>query len=212
MPVSIRERLVLICAVLFLITNTAVRFYSKPVFVYGNIASLIILALIPLLLSRGMNFLVAVLVTGVMVNVLPDTIFFVPYELGVNDAISYALLLASTVIFGYKSGNNLGMETMLLLAILLIKVYAQNSLGTIGDRYICYIGDAAIYLLFAIYTGIKLMPKYVVVPAIFIAGTVNNFRDNVIGDPYNFHWGEVVAVGLVGIGAAIYSWRRKRAN
>lgn len=209
LPLIAKQRIAIALIVLELILNTATRFYGHSVFVWGNMCCLIILTIVLLLLSEGTNFVIALLLLGTMINPVPEALFYKESccEFRINDALFLTAWLIATLDYGRRSHMKGGIS-WLLVCLIPIKLYSQNSIGVVHywgfDRYIAYMGNAAIYLGMAVYIGKKLLDAkpairfYLMpVPILLITDTFNEFQDHFVTDPYDFRLKEIILTGLV---------------
>lgn len=207
MPVR-KEKFAVFLIPAIIALNVAIRIGSiQAVFVYGNIFCLSMLASVLLLLTDGVQRAWSVLLLAVMLSVLPDTMFFVPYIFQADDALLLLLSVGAMLFTWRKSGSRftVGWYGFLALIVVAVKLVTQNSLAMIGDRAVYYIGNSFIHFALSVAILIFTVREYKAIPFLLLAATANDFIDNVWGDPYTLQLHEIIFYGWA-ILMALWWW------
>ncbi len=211
MPLSKAYRIASYTILVEIVLNIAIRYSSKPVYVYGNIACLILLSAVCILITKGLARSVAIATCVVMAGILADTALFVPYLFQVNDWLFLLAAVMAGIAYAYRQKVKpaVTVPAILLLLSIPVKLATQNSFAEWDGRSIYYIGDAGTHLLFAAAIMAAMLYRLPYMPILLFACTIINFRDNISGDPYSFHWGEAAVLAIVCINL-LWWWLRSR--
>jgi hypothetical protein len=198
---TMRQKAIYLCAALILI-GIVIRF--KPFatligvsyeYIYwaGNMCCLILACTIPLFLGNNLEKLLSILCTGVMVSNLIDGFWFNQVAFQANDYIVYAISIAAAVFYFLTTDRKMQIKlsSLFLLLIIPAKLLTLNTsiLQVIEPgqyRYLMNIGDAAVYLLIALFFIRYMIKIQVDLSVIFITLSVFNFINFSFGNPYRY--------------------------
>lgn len=185
--------------------NTAVRPFGHTVYLYGNIVCLLLIATTIIILSRGVDRLLSILLFGLYSNILIDTVInhvrHTPYGVMTIDANDIAVLsLFAVVPIVYAVRNwplaKPTIASVFIVTAIMLKAIAQYKyMMLMFDEHSFFeICNTANYFLLAWYILYKTYKYNISVPVFFITITLNDLVDDIAGDQSVLHLNEIIFI------------------
>jgi hypothetical protein len=224
MHLDCRNKLAITLIAIEFVLNVAMRPFGDPTYTIGNIVCLILLSIALCIVAKSGDRIMAIALFCYTIQILPDTIWFIPCIMEPNDWLILSAIAGAVVnLYLQAKGNRKISRTgLFIISAIVVKAYSRHvdySFVTTGERSVYEIGDALTHLLMASYLLIHLRKNirtmqimWQIIPVILLAGTFVNLEKNIIGDPHEFHPAEI-AFMLIVVGYELYIlFKRKMAT
>lgn len=195
---TIKNTLVYTLITTFIVVNTAIRLPDLwNYYQVGTTFCLILLSLLLLLASRGVN---KVFAWGAIALMLYNAWATFTGRIAVwatEDMIAMpfiAFAMGVMAVFERKSFF-FTRNSYLLLGIIAVKMLSMYSHGMIRANYIYDMGDAAVFLLTALYVVRQYRGILFYMPMQLLIFTANNAMDEFVYEAFQFHVHELLFVG-----------------